>query len=72
MEEKIISAIQNLTNLKVNINSSIEELGIDSLDLVQLVVDAENEFNIQIDDEEIAGIKYVKDFINLAKSKLSN
>ncbi|VEU69992.1 acyl carrier protein (ACP) [Mycoplasmopsis californica] len=72
MQDKILKEIQKLTNVKVTMEASIEDLKIDSLDLVQLVVDAETEFGISISDEEIASIKYVKDFVNLAKSKLNN
>lgn len=44
-----------------------EDLGIDSLDLVQLVMELEEAFDITIDDAE--AIKTVKDAVNYVEAK---
>ncbi|MEW5739650.1 MAG: acyl carrier protein [Myxococcota bacterium] len=45
-------------------SSFIEDLGADSLDIVELVMAMEEEFEIEIPDEEAENIKSVGDAIN--------
>lgn len=51
--------------------SFTNDLGADSLDTVELVMEFEKEFNIQIPDEDAEKISTVGDAINYLKSKLS-
>ncbi|MDR1607588.1 MAG: acyl carrier protein [Deltaproteobacteria bacterium] len=49
-----------------------DDLGADSLDLVELIMAMEEEFNIKIDDEAAQAIKTVQDsvdFINSSETK---
>jgi acyl carrier protein len=48
--------------------SFIEDLGADSLDTVELVMALEEEFNMEIPDEEAEKIKTVGDAIDYIKS----
>ncbi len=50
--------------------SFADDLGADSLDLVELIMTVEEEFNIEIPDEEAENIKLVKDAINYVKSRI--
>ena len=45
-------------------SSFIEDLGADSLDIVELVMAMEEEFEVEIPDEEAENIKTVGDSIN--------
>ncbi|MEF9933654.1 MAG: acyl carrier protein [Clostridium sp.] len=45
----------------------IDDLGADSIDLVELVMALEEEFEIQIPDEEVAKIKAVSDVVDYIK-----
>lgn len=45
-------------------SSFIEDLGADSLDIVELVMAMEEEFEVEIPDEEAENIKTVADAIN--------
>jgi acyl carrier protein len=47
-----------------------EELGGDSLDIVELVLEVEDEFQISIEDEHLEKIITVSDLIDLVASKL--
>src|SRR3954451_21444470 len=47
-----------------------DDLDADSLDLVQLVMDLEEEFDITVDEEELEGIATVGQAFDLIKSKL--
>ncbi|MBN2297067.1 MAG: acyl carrier protein [Deltaproteobacteria bacterium] len=50
--------------------SFADDLGADSLDLVELIMTVEEEFNIEIPDEEAEKIKLVKDAIDYVKSRI--
>lgn len=50
--------------------SFINDLGADSLDTVELVMEFEKAFNIQIPDEDAEKISTVGDAINYLKSKV--
>ncbi|HEX9823672.1 MAG TPA: acyl carrier protein [Actinomycetota bacterium] len=47
-----------------------EDLDADSLDLVEAVLALEEEFSIEIPEEEMEGVKTVKEAVDLAASKL--
>ena len=47
----------------------INDLGVDSLDSVELVMAMEEEFNIEISDEDAEGLKTVGDIIGYLKNK---
>ncbi|KXK51653.1 MAG: acyl carrier protein [Chlorobi bacterium OLB5] len=51
--------------------SFINDLGADSLDTVELIMELENRFNIQIPDEDQEKIQTVGDAVNYVKSKVA-
>ena len=51
--------------------SFIEDLGADSLDVVELVMAFEDEFGIDIPDEEVGEIKSVGDAVKYIEKKLN-
>ena len=51
--------------------SFVNDLGADSLDTVELVMEFEDEFEINIPDEDAEKIQTVGDAINYIESKLS-
>ncbi len=48
--------------------SFIDDLGADSLDTVQLIMELESEFDVEIPDEESTKIKTVQDAIDFIKA----
>ncbi len=50
--------------------SFIDDLGADSLDIVELVMELEEEYGIEIPDEDAEKIKTVQDAINYIKEKI--
>lgn len=51
--------------------SFIDDLGADSLDIVELVMTMEEEFDLEIPDEDAEKIKSVNDVINYIKAKVN-
>lgn len=47
-----------------------EDLGADSLDTVELIMEAEKEFSISIEDEDAEKVKTVEDVVNLIEKLL--
>ena len=52
--------------------SFIEDLGADSLDIVELVMEFEKQFNIDIPDEDAEKLRTVGDAITYLNSKLGS
>lgn len=48
-----------------------DDLGADSLDAVEIIMDCENDFGIRIPDDESEGIETVKDLIDLVEKTLT-
>lgn len=59
----VIATAQRLPVEKVTIDSSFEELGIDSMDGVNILFALENEFNITIPDEAAKQIRNVREMM---------
>ena len=45
------------------------DLGADSLDVVELIMSLEDEFSLEVPDEQIEGIKTVGDLVNYIQSQ---
>ncbi|TAN23145.1 MAG: acyl carrier protein [Acidobacteria bacterium] len=52
--------------------SFVEDLGADSLDLVELVMEFETAFEVQIPDEDTEKIRRVQDAIDYIKGKVGD
>ena len=67
MQEKIIKLVAEKLNKKVEdikLNSRlVEDLGADSLDVVELIMTFEDEFGVSLPDEEVEKMKTIKDVI---------
>ena len=61
----------NIDAEKITENSKvIEDLGADSLDVVEMLMTLEDEFSVTVSDEESVGLKTVGDIVKLIESKL--
>lgn len=68
--KKILVESANVDEAKINLDAKLkEDLGIDSLDAVELVLDLETVFDIKIEDDEIASLTTVNDICKLVESK---
>ena len=66
-EQKVVEILANQLRVekeKINANTNIAaDLGADSLDLVEILMSLEEEFNVSIPDEAIPGIVTVGDLV---------
>ena len=61
---KIIASAQHLPQEKITPDSTFAELGIDSLDGINILFAVESEFNINIPDAAAQSIRSVRDVID--------
>lgn len=71
MLEKIIDIIReqlNIDDIEITEDTSFkDDLGVDSLDLLELVMAFEEEYSIELDPEELEGIQTVGDIMEFIK-----
>jgi len=65
----IISDQLSINDVTITEDTTLEDLGADSLALVELVMSVEEEFNIQIEDEDMEKFKTVGDVLDYIESK---
>ena len=74
MKDKIVEIIANQLGIErgdVTPEASVvDDLGADSLDVVELIMALEEEFNLEIPDEEAEKIKSVKDIFQHMETAL--
>jgi acyl carrier protein len=71
MSEIVFEKIANLLSTKkgvnkelITIDSTFEELGLDSLDSIELIADMEDEFNVSIPNTELQEIKTIRNAVD--------
>ena len=73
MKDKIISLIADKLGKKpsqITLESRlVEDLGADSLDVVELIITFEDEFKISLPDEEVAKMKTIGDVVKYIESQ---
>ncbi len=73
LEEKVIKLVMeqlDVTKEECSLEASfIDDLGADSLDLVELIMEMEEAFGVEIADEELEKIRTIKDVIEFLTKK---
>lgn len=68
--KKLLSEQLNIEEEKITESAKvIDDLGADSLDVVEMLMTLEDEFNISVTDEESVSLKTVGDIVKLIDSK---
>ena len=69
--KKIIAKNLSVSEEKVTLEADfVNDLGADSIDLVEIYMDLEDEFNMSIPDQDLPNIKTVGDLVNFIDSKI--
>ena len=66
-QDKVIAIIAeklSINKADVKATTSLQDLGADSLDLVEIIMKLEEAFGIEIDDEKAESLKNVQDVID--------
>ena len=67
--KKILSEQFSVEEDSISANTNIaEDLGADSLDVVDILMSIEDEFEIEVPDEEIENIRTVDELVNYIKN----
>jgi acyl carrier protein len=73
--ERLANIISTKTKVKkeeIKLDSDFElDLKLDSLDIVEIVMAIEDEFNITIPDEDVQKLRTVKDAVEYIRNKIS-
>lgn len=70
VKEAIANNVKSVDKDKITLESNlVEDLGADSLDAVEIIMELEEKFNISIADEELSEIKTVKDLVTFIEEK---
>ena len=70
IEEKVISIVSEVLGIeseKITSADTFDDLYIDSLDLVEIIIECEQEFGYPIKDYKVQNLKTVEDLVNLIK-----
>jgi acyl carrier protein len=59
----VIATSKRIPEERVTVDSSFEELGIDSMDAVEILFALENEFDLNIPDEEVKSVRNVRQMV---------
>jgi len=63
--KEIIVDELNISPEKITLEANLaEDLGADSLDAVEVIMDIEDKYGVKIDDETAKSLKTVKDLVN--------
>ena len=71
LENIITPYLNDISELSLE-DHIVDNLGIDSLDLVDILVEIEDQFEINLEEKEINSLEYVKDIISLLENKLKS
>ncbi|NLZ83837.1 MAG: acyl carrier protein [Clostridiales bacterium] len=71
--QKIISEVLNVDKDDITMNSTfVDDLGADSLDIFQIIMGIEEEFDVEIANEDAENIVTVADAVEQIKDALNN
>lgn len=72
--EKVIATLASVKRIpadKITIETNLQELGIDSLDVFTLLFELENAFKISIPDDDVRSIRTVGDIVEGIKKLIA-
>jgi acyl carrier protein len=73
LQEKVIKLVSEATKMdsaNINLNTSfVDDLNLDSLDMVELMMKMEDEFGVEIPEDETENLKSIGDVVSYLKAK---
>ena len=65
IEERVIDIVNDILGVEATEEDTFEDLYMDSLDLVEIIIECEKEFSYPITDDKVQNLKTVGDLVNL-------
>ena len=70
IQEQVLEGLKKVVNGKeVTLESNLKELGLDSLDVVDMLMDLEEKFGIEFENDEMMAFTVVKDIVSAIENK---
>lgn len=74
----VFEKLQNMISEQLNLSADtvtreseiIKDLGADSLDIVEMLMNCESTFNIKINDEDVDGLKTIGDVVDFIEKNM--
>lgn len=67
IEKRVINIVNDILGVEATEEDTFEDLYMDSLDLVEIIIECEKEFSYPITDDKVQNLKTVEDLVNLIK-----
>ena len=67
IEERVIDIVNDILGVEATEEDTFEDLYMDSLDLVEIIIECEQEFGYPITDDKVQNLKTVGDLVDLIK-----
>ena len=65
IEEKVINIVNEILGVEASVEDTFDDLYADSLDLIDIIIECEQEFGYPITDDKVQNLKIVQDLVNL-------
>ena len=67
IEKRVINIVNDVLGVEASVEDTFDDLYVDSLDLVEIIIESEQEFGYPIKDDKVQNLKTVGDLVNLIK-----
>lgn len=67
IEKRVINIVNDVLGVEASVEDTFDDLHVDSLDLVEIIIECEQEFGYPIKDDKVQNLKTVGDLVNLIK-----
>lgn len=65
VEEKVINIVNEILGVEASVEDTFDDLYADSLDLIDIIIECEQEFGYPITDDKVQNLKTVQSLVNL-------
>lgn len=67
IEKRVINIVNDVLGVEASVEDTFDDLYVDSLDLVEIIIECEQEFGYPIKDDKVQNLKTAGDLVNLIK-----
>lgn len=67
IEKRVINIVNDVLGVEASVEDTFDDLYADSLDLIEIIIECEQEFGYPIKDDKVQNLKTLGDLVNLIK-----